>query len=89
MLHFIGFLITGFIVGLAARVLKPGDDKMGWGKTTILGMIGAIFAGWLGHALGWYQADEGAGFLAATVGAIVVLSVYYAISGSRNRLIHH
>lgn len=86
-MHFIGFLITGFIVGLVARALKPGDDSMGIFKTTLLGMIGAIFAGWLGRAIGWYEPEAGAGFIASTVGAMVVLSIYYALTHRKRGLI--
>jgi uncharacterized membrane protein YeaQ/YmgE (transglycosylase-associated protein family) len=89
MLHIIGFIITGLIVGLLARAVKPGDDSMGLAKTTLLGMVGALIAGWFGHAVGWYNIDEGAGFIAATVGAVVVLAAYYAITrGSTRRLTH-
>ncbi len=86
MLHFIGFLITGFIVGLIARAIKPGNDRMGLGLTTLLGMAGALLAGWLGRAFGWYGAEDGAGFLMSTVGAIVVLFTYYAVT-NRNKSI--
>ena len=79
MLHFIGFIITGFIIGLIARALKPGDDQMTLFKTTLLGMLGSVIAAWIGRMLGWYGPDESAGFIVSTVGAIVVLSVYYAM----------
>jgi uncharacterized membrane protein YeaQ/YmgE (transglycosylase-associated protein family) len=49
----------------------------------VLGIIGALLAGWLGQALGLYTADEGAGFVAATLGAVVVLGIYYAITTRR------
>ena len=83
MLHIIGFIITGFIVGLFARALKPGDDRMSIAQTTALGVIGALFAGWFGRVVGWYQADEGAGLLMSTLGAIVVLAIYYMAVGRK------
>jgi uncharacterized membrane protein YeaQ/YmgE (transglycosylase-associated protein family) len=88
MLHIIGFIISGLIVGLIARALKPGDDSMSLGKTTMLGMAGALVVGWLGRMMGWYQADEGAGFLASTIGAIVVLSLYYAVAKNAHHTNH-
>ena len=87
MLHLIGFIIVGFIVGLIARALKPGDDRMGLGLTTLLGIAGALIAGWLGRVIGWYGPDEGAGFIMSTIGAIAVLAIYYGVSG--NRRLHH
>ena len=89
MLHIIGFIITGLIVGLLARAMKPGEDSMSLGKTTVLGMVGALVAGWFGHAVDWYSIDEGAGFIASTLGAVVVLFAYYAITrGNTRRLTH-
>lgn len=89
MLHFIGFLITGFIIGLIARALKPGDDNMTLGKTALLGMVGSLIAGWIGRELGWYGPDQSAGFIVSTVGAIVVLSVYYAMVRSHPTRVGH
>jgi len=84
----IGFIITGLIVGLIARALKPGDDSMGIVKTALLGIIGALLAGWIGRAAGWYPEDGSAGFVASTIGAIIVLYIYYAVT-HRNRRIPH
>lgn len=86
MLHIIGFIIVGFIVGLFARALKPGDDRMSIAKTTVLGVIGALLAGWFGRMVGWYGEGEGAGLLMSTLGAIVVLSIYY-MATSRKRYV--
>lgn len=61
----------------------PGRDPLGLIGTTVLGIIGALLAGWLGYALGLYQPDEGAGFIAATIGAVVVLGVYNLIARRR------
>lgn len=84
MLHFIGFIITGIIVGLLARAIKPGNDNMGFMMTALLGMAGALLAGWAGRAFGWYEADDAAGFAMSTLGAIVVLFGYNALA-SRKR----
>ncbi len=68
-------IIVGFIVGLIARAIMPGDQPMGIILTTILGIIGAIVAGYLGRAMGWYAPGQPAGWIASVVGAIIVLFV--------------
>lgn len=72
----IGTIVIGFLAGLIARFLHPGSDPGGFIITTLLGIVGAIVATYLGQAVGWYRAGEGAGFIGAVVGAIVVLVVY-------------
>jgi uncharacterized membrane protein YeaQ/YmgE (transglycosylase-associated protein family) len=89
MLHVIGFIITGFIVGMLARAIKPGDDSMSLGKTTALGMVGAIAAGWFGRMVGWYDAGQSAGYIASTVGAILALTVYYNLTRHNPRHLNH
>jgi len=76
MLSFIGTLIVGLIVGLIARAIKPGDDKMGIIMTVILGIAGSLIAGYIGRAAGWYQPGQGAGWIASVIGAIVLLVIY-------------
>jgi uncharacterized membrane protein YeaQ/YmgE (transglycosylase-associated protein family) len=76
MLSFIGTLIVGLIVGLIARAIKPGDDKMGIIMTVILGIAGSLIAGYVGRAAGWYQPGQGAGWIASVIGAIVLLVIY-------------
>lgn len=71
----ISTIIIGLIVGLVARMLKPGDDNMGWILTVLLGIGGAMVATYGGQAMGFYTAGEGAGFVGSTVGAIVLLVV--------------
>lgn len=71
----IGTIIVGLIVGALARLLLPGDQKMGWVLTCLLGIVGAVVAGFIGQALGWYQAGQGAGWIASIVGAALVLFV--------------
>ncbi len=68
-------IVIGLIVGLIARMLKPGDDNMGWIMTILLGIAGAMVATYGGQALGFYTAGQGAGFIGSTVGAIVLLVV--------------
>ena len=69
-------IVIGFIVGLLARFVMPGDDKMGIIMTTILGVVGALAATYVGQFMGWYAAGEGAGFIASVVGALILLFVY-------------
>ncbi|OSZ41038.1 hypothetical protein BVZ31_18835 [Alcaligenes faecalis] len=76
----ISMIIVGFIVGLLARAIMPGDQQMGWIMTTILGIVGAFVAGYLGQAMGWYVPGEGAGWIGSIVGAIIVLFVYGLVS---------
>lgn len=75
----IGTLFIGLVVGLVARFLKPGDDSMGWIWTILLGIGGSIAATYGGQALGIYRAGQGAGFIGAVVGAMVLLMIYSAI----------
>ncbi len=69
-------LLIGFLAGLLARALKPGNDKLGFLWTIVLGIAGALLARYIGGALGWYAPGEPAGFIASVVGAIVLLFVY-------------
>lgn len=78
----IGTIVVGLIVGALARFLLPGDQKMGWIMTILLGIGGSLLAGFVGQALGWYQAGQGAGWIASVVGAIVLLVVVQKVRGS-------
>jgi uncharacterized membrane protein YeaQ/YmgE (transglycosylase-associated protein family) len=69
-------IIIGLIVGFLARALKPGDDKLGWIMTAILGIAGSFLASYAGSAMGWYAPGEAAGFLASVIGAIILLVIY-------------
>jgi uncharacterized membrane protein YeaQ/YmgE (transglycosylase-associated protein family) len=82
----IGTIVVGFIVGLIARAIKPGDDRMGLILTTLLGIAGAFIARYAGQAMGWYQADQPAGWIASIVGAVVLLFIYGLIRGSSHRV---
>ena len=79
----LGWILFGFVVGLIARAVMPGRDPLGLIGTTVLGIVGALFGGWVGQALGWYGPGDGAGFVAATIGAIVVLAIYNGLAGRR------
>ena len=75
-------IIIGFLAGVIAKFIMPGDNEpSGFILTTILGIIGAFVATYLGQALGWYRPGEGAGLIGAVVGAIIVLLAYGLISG--------
>jgi len=82
-MHIIGTLIIGFFAGVIAKLLTPGRDPGGFIVTTILGIVGAFVATYLGQSIGWYRADEGAGFIGAIVGAVIVLAVYHLVAGRR------
>jgi len=76
-------IIIGFIVGLVAKFLMPGRDPGGFIVTTLLGIVGALVATFLGQAMGIYAAGQSAGFIGAVIGAIVVLFVYHMVRGRR------
>lgn len=69
-------LLIGFVCGLLARALKPGDDKLGFFMTILLGIGGALLARYVGGAAGWYGPNEPAGFIASVLGAIILLVLY-------------
>jgi uncharacterized membrane protein YeaQ/YmgE (transglycosylase-associated protein family) len=69
-------ILIGFVAGLVARAIKPGDDSAGFIVTTLIGIAGSLVATYVGQAMGWYTAGQGAGFVASVVGAIVLLFVY-------------
>ena len=71
-------IIIGFVAGIIAKFLHPGssNEPSGFILTTALGIVGAFVATYLGQAIGWYKAGEGAGFIGAIVGAIIVLAVW-------------
>jgi uncharacterized membrane protein YeaQ/YmgE (transglycosylase-associated protein family) len=81
-------IIIGFLAGVIAKFIMPGDNEpQGFILTTILGIIGAFVATYLGQALGWYRPGEGAGFIGAIVGAVVVLFVWGLIAGRRRPMV--
>jgi len=81
-------VIIGFVAGVIAKFLMPGDNEpSGFILTTILGIVGAFVATYLGQALGWYRPGEGAGLIGAVVGAIIVLFIYHLVAGRTRRSI--
>ena len=77
-------IIIGFLAGVVAKFIMPGSNEpSGFIMTTILGIVGSFVASYLGQALGWYKAGEGAGFIGAVVGAIVVLAIYGFFAGKQ------
>ena len=83
MWNIIWMIIIGFIAGLIARVLSPGpNEPKGFILTTVLGIVGAFLATFIGQRIGWYRLDQGAGLIAATLGAFIVLFIW-------NRLVVH
>jgi uncharacterized membrane protein YeaQ/YmgE (transglycosylase-associated protein family) len=76
MLSFLWMCIIGLIAGALAKLIMPGKDPGGILVTMALGIAGALIAGFLGRALGWYQQGEGAGLIMSVVGAILLLAVY-------------
>jgi uncharacterized membrane protein YeaQ/YmgE (transglycosylase-associated protein family) len=80
-------IIIGFIVGVIAKFIMPGDktEPTGFILTSVLGIVGAFVATYLGQAVGWYKAGEGAGFFASIVGAIILLFLYGIVAGRQGR----
>ena len=78
-------IIIGFIAGVIAKFIAPGSNEpSGFILTTILGIIGAFVATWLGQAMGWYGPNEGAGLIGAVVGAIIVLVVWGMVASRQS-----
>lgn len=79
-------IIIGFLAGIIAKFITPGDNEpSGFILTTVLGIAGAFLATWLGQSLGWYSAGEGAGLIGAVVGAVIVLLVWGAVARRRSQ----
>jgi uncharacterized membrane protein YeaQ/YmgE (transglycosylase-associated protein family) len=85
-MHIIWTIIIGFIAGVIAKFVTPGENEpSGFVLTTILGILGAFLATYLGQAIGWYRADEGAGLIGAVVGAIIILVIWGFVAGRRRQ----
>jgi len=78
----IWIIVVGFVAGIIARMLSPGpNNPSGFIFTTVLGIVGAFLATWIGQAIGWYDATkgQGAGFIGATVSAVIVLFIWHRL----------
>lgn len=78
-------ILIGFFIGLFARWVKPGAQRLGWIMTSLVGIGGALLATFIGQELGWYAHGDRAGFLASIGGAVVVLILYEALTARRVR----
>ena len=80
----IWWIVIGGLAGLIAKAIMPGRDPGGCIVTILLGIAGAVVAGFIGRTLGWYgEGDQGASFIAAIVGAIIILFIYRLVAGRR------
>jgi uncharacterized membrane protein YeaQ/YmgE (transglycosylase-associated protein family) len=79
----IWWIVIGLLAGGLAKLLMPGKDPGGCIITILLGIAGAVLACWLGHAVGWYNAGEGASFVAAVIGALIILVIYRLVARRR------
>src|SRR3954470_23491822 len=80
----IWIIVVGFIAGIIARILSPGpNNPSGFILTTVLGIVGAFVATWIGQAIGHYGPDQGAGFITATIGALLVLFIWHRLGARR------
>ena len=82
----LSWIVIGLLAGGIAKLLMPGKDPGGCIITILLGIAGALLAGFVGRAVGWYgPEDQGAGFVAAIVGAFIILLIYRLVAGRRRR----
>jgi uncharacterized membrane protein YeaQ/YmgE (transglycosylase-associated protein family) len=80
-MEWIGAIVIGLLAGIVAKLIMPGKDPGGFIITTLLGVVGAVVATWIGQAIGWYRPGEAAGFIGAVVGAIILLVLYRMVRG--------
>ncbi len=80
---FFGWILIGLIAGALAKLIMPGKDPGGCLVTILLGIGGALVAGFIGNAIGWYDEGEAGGFIAATLGAILILWIYRLLTRRR------
>ena len=80
---FFGWIVIGAVAGLLAKIIMPGRDPGGCILTILLGIAGALLAGYIGNAVGWYSRGEAGSFIAATLGAILILFIYRLIARRR------
>lgn len=82
-MHILWMLIIGLVVGALAKLVMPGRDPGGIFITMLIGVAGALLAGFLGRSLGWYHENEGAGFIASIIGSVLLLGIYRVVVGRR------
>jgi uncharacterized membrane protein YeaQ/YmgE (transglycosylase-associated protein family) len=82
-MHILWMLIVGLVVGALAKLLMPGRDPGGIFITMLLGVAGALIAGFLGRSFGWYHTNESAGLIASILGAVILLAIYRMVVGRR------
>jgi uncharacterized membrane protein YeaQ/YmgE (transglycosylase-associated protein family) len=82
-MHILWMLIVGLVVGALAKLIMPGRDPGGIFITMLLGVAGAMLAGFLGRSLGWYYENEGAGIIASVIGSVILLGLYRMVVGRR------
>ena len=76
----IWIIVIGFVAGIIARLITRGpNNPSGFILTTVLGIVGAFLATWIGQMVGWYRLDQGAGFIGATIGAVIVLFIWHRL----------
>lgn len=84
-MHILWIILIGFVAGLIAKFLHPSpNEPSGFVMTTLLGIAGAFVATYVGQAIGWYRADQGAGFIGAIVGALIVLVIWGFVAPRRS-----
>jgi len=84
-MHILWIIIIGFVAGLIAKLIHPSpNEPSGFIMTTVLGIVGAFVATYIGQAIGWYRADQPAGFIGAIVGALIVLIVWGYLAPRRS-----
>jgi uncharacterized membrane protein YeaQ/YmgE (transglycosylase-associated protein family) len=82
-MHILWMLIIGLVIGALAKLLMPGRDPGGIFITMLLGVAGALVAGFLGRSLGWYHENESAGLIASILGSVLLLALYRVVAGRR------
>jgi uncharacterized membrane protein YeaQ/YmgE (transglycosylase-associated protein family) len=87
MFGILGWMVFGLVIGAIAKLLMPGRDPGGIIVTMLLGIVGAVVGGFVGRSIGWYQPGEPAGFVMATLGAILLLFIYRIAVGKRRTVV--
>jgi uncharacterized membrane protein YeaQ/YmgE (transglycosylase-associated protein family) len=82
-MYVLWMLIIGLVVGALAKLIMPGRDPGGILITMLIGVAGSILAGFIGRSAGWYAQNEGAGFIASIIGAVILLAIYRLVIGRR------